>query len=127
VAARGDAALAPPAPAASQGERLLTAYGALPAARDNDGIVPTNSQIWGQLVHATAADHLDVVGQFGRIDEGSWAADWIPSYSGFSRVEFAALWAAVAAFILAGPGFDRTPAATSVGSERTERDLSDPT
>jgi triacylglycerol lipase len=125
VAARGDAALAPPPPAASQSERLLTAYGALPAARDNDGIVPTNSQIWGQLVHATAADHLDVVGQFGRIDEGSWAADWIPSYSGFTRAEFAELWAAVAAFILAAPGVDPPAAATSVGSERTERDLSD--
>jgi triacylglycerol esterase/lipase EstA (alpha/beta hydrolase family) len=122
VAARGEGSTIP-APAEPQKERLLAAYGALPAPRDNDGVVPTNSQIWGELIHATAADHLDVVGQFGRIDERSWAADWIPSYSGFTREAFAALWRDVADFILGAPAPARPTA--SVGSERTERDFAE--
>lgn len=123
IVARGDSLAPPPVPA--QRERLLEAYGELPAARDSDGIVPTNSQIWGELIHATSADHLDVVGQFGRIDEASWAADWIPSYSGFSREAFIGLWTAIAGFILQATPVGQGESTTGVGTERTERDLSD--
>jgi triacylglycerol lipase len=83
-----------------QATGLLQRYQELPGMLESDGIVPTRSQIWGELIHATEADHLDVVGQFGRIDESSWAGDWIPSYTGFTRQHFAALWSDVADFVI---------------------------
>ncbi len=120
IAARGDSSMVP-APVAAQRERLLHYYGALPSERDNDGIVPTNSQLWGELIYATRADHLDVVGQFGRVDPDSWSGDWIPSYSGFDKKEFNALWSAICEFILRPP--NALEAKQGVGSERTERDM----
>jgi triacylglycerol esterase/lipase EstA (alpha/beta hydrolase family) len=121
IAARGDSSLVPP-PVPSQSQRLLARYGELPSARDNDGIVPTNSQLWGELIYATTADHLDVVGQFGRIDAESWSGDWLPSYSGFDTSEFNALWAAVTDFILRDANVS-APAREAVGVERTEQDM----
>ncbi len=94
------------------------AYRELPSARDNDGLVPTNSQVWGELIHATVADHLDVVGKFGSLGGTAWAGDWIPSYSEFDAARFEALWDDVARFI-AGARREEP----KVGTERTERDL----
>lgn len=105
----------------SQRERLQHFLGELPSASDNDGIVPTNSQIWGELVHATCADHLDVVGHFGPAREGEDGGDWLPSHSGFDAVRFERLWADVAAFILAETRSGAT--GENVGKERTEQDL----
>ena len=31
----------------AEAKKLVESYGSLPAPEDNDGIVPTNSQIWG--------------------------------------------------------------------------------
>lgn len=90
----------PPPLTAAQAASLLQRYPELPTLRDSDGIVPTRSQVWGEVIHTTEADHLDVVGQFGRIDESSWAGDWIPSYTGFTSREFAALWSDVADFVI---------------------------
>jgi triacylglycerol esterase/lipase EstA (alpha/beta hydrolase family) len=98
IAGRGDAA-APP-PSAEQAAALTLAYGEVPGSRDSDGVVPTLSQVWGDLVHATTADHLDVVGQFGRTGEAAWGGDWIPSYSGFTNEHFAALWSDVATYAI---------------------------
>jgi hypothetical protein len=44
---------------------LRRAYRKLPGAEANDGIVPTRSQVWGRVVGAVRADHLDVIGHFG--------------------------------------------------------------
>ena len=98
IAARGEDALAEPT--AEQAAALALGYGEVPATRDNDGIVPTLSQVWGDIVHVTTADHLDVVGQFGRKEEAAWGGDWIPSYSGFTSERFAALWADVARYVV---------------------------
>ncbi len=122
LVARGESRLIPP-PVEAQRPALLRAYGELPEPEDNDGLVPTNSQIWGEVVHATTADHLDVVGQYGPGSEIG-GADWIPSYSGFDHERFEALWADVARFISAEAKQEkRVPAETNVGRVRTEHDL----
>ncbi len=43
---------------------LRAAFGTPPGPRANDGVVPTRSQVWGKIVWAGAADHLDVLGHF---------------------------------------------------------------
>jgi triacylglycerol lipase len=122
IAARHEARWIPEA-VGTQRQRLLEFYGELPSPSDNDGIVPTNSQIWGELVHATCADHLDVVGHFGRSDAGVHAGDWLPSHSEFDAARFERLWADVATFITADI-CPRVPApGENPGTERTERDL----
>jgi triacylglycerol lipase len=125
VAARGES-LRIPAPVAAQRDKLLKSYGELPSPHDSDGMVPTHSQIWGELVHAASADHLDVVGQFGRTEPGGWSGDWIPSYSSFGPADFQALWGDIAAFIAQDTGPTPRPIDENLGTERTERDLSGP-
>ena len=39
--------------ASQQVTALLRAYGRMPSLADNDGMVPTLSQVWGELVHAS--------------------------------------------------------------------------
>jgi triacylglycerol lipase len=125
LAARHEARWIPEA-VGSQRERLLEFFGELPSPRDNDGVSPTNSQIWGELVHATTADHLDVVGHFGSLDADVGTGDWFPSYSGFDGSGFEKLWADVAAFILRDDRpSSRGPGAEDVGAERTEQDMGD--
>jgi hypothetical protein len=63
-AATRDANARLPALAPSAVERLRAAYGTLPDPTDNDGVVPTLSQVYGSLLHAACADHLDVIGHF---------------------------------------------------------------
>jgi hypothetical protein len=123
LAARHEARWIPRA-VGSQRERLLEFFGELPSPRDNDGICPTNSQLWGELVHATTADHLDVVGHFGSTSPTATDGDWLPSHSGFDSARFERLWSDVAAFILS----DAEPSAplprvAEPGTERTARDL----
>lgn len=80
------------------GEAVLRPFQeALPfelTARSNDGIVPTWSQIYGEVLDVVLADHLDVVGQYHREDEPH--GDWLPSGSGFDAARFAKVWARVA-------------------------------
>jgi pimeloyl-ACP methyl ester carboxylesterase len=125
ICRRGERQLIPQ-PAAPQREKLMTLTGQLPASTDSDGVVPTDSQIWGSLVHVAEGDHLDVVGQYGFRDGLSWAGDWLPSYSGFKREQFAALWADVAHFIASG---SRTWEATNerqADTHRTSQDAGQP-
>lgn len=60
----------------------------------NDGIVPTFSQIYGEVLSAEVADHLDLVGQFQRW--GSARGDWLPSGSRFDESSFARVWDRIA-------------------------------
>lgn len=85
-----------------QERALVGGYGALPQATDNDGMAPTLSQVWGEVIHVARADHLDVMGQYGDSITAGIHADWLPSCSGFDNDAFAALWRDVAAFIADG-------------------------
>jgi hypothetical protein len=68
---------------------------------NNDGIVPTLSMLYGELLWAGEADHLDVLGHFHDEEPGSSPhRDWITSGARFSRMRFNAMMDAVAAFQL---------------------------
>src|SRR5439155_1503113 len=84
-----------PALAPAQARRLRRAYGTLPGAGANDGIVPTRSQPWGDVIHAAQADHLDVIGHFHDKGKPPRHADWLTTGSGFDAERFEALWADV--------------------------------
>jgi hypothetical protein len=57
-----------------------------------DGVVPVQSQVWGDVLFEAAADHLDVLGHF---DGGSSHLDWFSSGSEFTRMDFEKLWSSV--------------------------------
>ena len=62
------------------GEQVLTAlakaFGKVPGARANDGVVPVLSQVWGHVAWAGYGDHLDVLGHFrgAAPDKPFWAS-----------------------------------------------------
>jgi hypothetical protein len=65
----------------------------------NDGLVPTLSQLWGDIVWAGTADHLDILGHF-RGDKDLRHTDWQVSGAGFTEVDFDEAMDAVADFLL---------------------------
>ncbi|HQY60872.1 MAG TPA: hypothetical protein PK141_05730 [Polyangiaceae bacterium] len=84
--------------------QLVSALGRLPGVRSNDGVVPVLSQIWGELVWAGAADHLDVLGHFrgptrGERGQGGHS-DWLACGAEFDERAFRGLVAAVVAGML---------------------------
>ena len=87
---------------ADQVRSLRHAYGALPTIKANDGLVPTRSQVWGEVIHAAQADHLDVIGHFGDPSSAPPHFDWLATGSEFDRVKFEALWTDVLRFIAVG-------------------------
>jgi hypothetical protein len=107
------AAATPPTqryPLTAHNRRILEhAYGRVPGARANDGIVPTRSQVWGEILHVVQADHLDAIGHFNAADVQPPHFDWLPTGSGFDRRRFEALWDAVVQCMLA---HGRAPART---------------
>jgi hypothetical protein len=96
--ARRDA-LGNPALSPAQELQLASRGALLPARADSDGLVPTLSQVWGQVLYFAEADHLDVVGQYGLSTAAAATGDWIPSFSPFGPEQFAELWDSVARFI----------------------------
>lgn len=78
---------------------LERGLGCLPEGRDSDGLVPTLSQVWGEVVAAVNADHFDLMGWYGgtkdkpRLDLFECGAD-------FDRWQFERTWRAVARFAL---------------------------
>jgi triacylglycerol lipase len=85
-------------------EGLRRAYGRVPSPAANDGIVPTLSQVRGRLIHATWADHHDVLGHFHGPTHVPPHFDWVASGSGFDRRRFVALWEDVAGFLASPAG-----------------------
>ncbi len=68
--------------------------------RTNDGVVPTLSMIWGELLWCADGDHLDVLGHFHDDQEPRVHVDWMTSGANFSRERFGAAMDAVARFQL---------------------------
>jgi triacylglycerol lipase len=66
----------------------------------SDGIVPTLSMLWGELLWAGEADHLDVIGHFHDEHAGSEHTDWITSGSRFGSQRFGAMLDSVVEFQL---------------------------
>jgi hypothetical protein len=65
----------------------------------NDGLVPTASMIWGDLLWAGTADHLDILGHFhGERDTAH--TDWMVSGAGFREDDFDEAMDAIAEFQL---------------------------
>jgi triacylglycerol lipase len=83
----------------AQVDVLLQTYGMIPDSPANDGVVPILSQIWGEVIHATKGDHLDLLGHFGQAHSEPAHVDWLSSGSGFNRQRFEALWTDVARFL----------------------------
>jgi triacylglycerol lipase len=84
---------------ADQARRLRHAYGTLPIVKANDGLVPTRSQVWGEVIHAAQADHLDVIGHFGGPSDTPPHFDWLATGSAFNQEKFEAVWNDVVAYI----------------------------
>jgi triacylglycerol lipase len=90
-------------------QALLRAFGRVPGLRENDGVVPIQSQIWGTLVWTGYADHLDVLGHFqgDKPAKGTDPAtapplhvDWLCSGSSFDVVRFGAMVDAIVSGLL---------------------------
>ncbi len=81
---------------------LRRAYGTVPTIGANDGIVPTCSQVWAEIIHATQADHLDAIGHFRDPSHRPPHVDWLSTGSRFTRKAFERLWTDVARFIARG-------------------------
>jgi hypothetical protein len=84
---------------AVQARALRRAYGKLPRAHANDGIVPTRSQVHGRVIAAVRGDHLDVIGHFNDPSTDPPHFDWLTTGSGFSRKQFESVWGRVLAFL----------------------------
>jgi hypothetical protein len=89
--------------APADAEALRRVYGRLPDPRANDGIVPTLSQLWGDVVAVAWADHHDVIGHFHRPMHVPRHFDWMASGTGFDRPHFEALWRTVAVYLASSP------------------------
>jgi triacylglycerol lipase len=86
----------------AQADLLMEVYGTIPHASDNDGIVPTLSQVWGDVIHVAKADHLDAMGFFHHPDHNAHV-DWLVSRAKFDSLRFESLWHATARFIAGRP------------------------
>ena len=85
----------------AQSTALTRAYGRLMAPRDNDGMVPTLSQVWGEIIHATWGDHLDAIGHFYLPSHVPPHFDWLNSGTRFSMADFEHIWRDVGEFLVA--------------------------
>ncbi len=65
-------------------------------ASTNDGIVPSLSQVWGEIGEVVEGDHLDVVGQYHRQWNGRQRAAWLKSGASFGDAQMTRLWGAIA-------------------------------
>lgn len=70
--------------------------------RASDGVVPTLSQPWGEVIGLADADHHDVIGHFPDPDHDPPHVDWLATSTGFNRQGFTKLWHGVVDWMLKG-------------------------
>ena len=87
-------------PTRSQRLLMSDALGYEPTRGDCDGIVPTLSMIWGELLWATEADHLDTLGHFHDDLRPALHTDWLNSGAHMTRLEFGRMMDRIAQFLL---------------------------
>ena len=75
---------------------LTRGFGRLPTNADSDGLVPTLSQVWGDIVAAVQADHFDLMGWYG----GRPGNHDLFQSGPFDAPAFARTWRAVARYAL---------------------------
>jgi hypothetical protein len=68
--------------------------------RSNDGVVPTLSMVWGDLIWSGDGDHLDVLGHFHDDAQPRTHVDWMTSGASFTRKRFTSVLDAIAKFQL---------------------------
>jgi hypothetical protein len=88
-------------PTPAQASALARGFGRHIGPDDVDGVIPTLSMLWGELVWCGAADHLDVVGHFEDDLPERAHVDWLHSGAHFRRRDFAAMVDALCGFLLA--------------------------
>jgi hypothetical protein len=93
----------PPSLTRAQARALARAYGQVPDGAANDGVVPTLSQVWGDVIHAARGDHHDVIGNFDDPRHVPPHFDWLATGTGFGRPAFEALWTDVARYLATAP------------------------
>jgi hypothetical protein len=87
-------------PTPEQAAAFAHALGRPVDAGDADGVVPTLSMLWGELVWCGAGDHLDVVGHFEDDRKPPAHVDWLHSGAHFRRDEFHGMVDALCSFLL---------------------------
>ncbi|MGZ3457162.1 MAG: esterase/lipase family protein [Archangium sp.] len=85
-----------PEPTAAQDQALRDVFGEGYRSR-SDGIAPTRSQVWGQVIAVAVADHLDIIGHF---DEPPEYVSWLKSGSRFRGPQFHGVWNRVLDFMV---------------------------
>jgi hypothetical protein len=105
----------------AQARVLRRGYGALPTASANDGVVPTLSQVWGEVIHTARGDHHDVIGHFDDPTHDPPHFDWLATGTGFDRAAFDALWGDVARWLTARAGRVRVRRPVPAASARRAR------
>lgn len=78
---------------------IVKVFGEVLGADENDGIVPTRSQVFGEVLQAVRADHHDVIGHFHDPVHDPPHYDWLATGTQFQRSHFEAVWLQVADFI----------------------------
>lgn len=89
-----------PSPSEAEEEGLRQGLGRELNERLNDGIVPTLSMLWGELLWCGLGDHLDIMGHFADDKRPALHTDWLLCGAGFDRRRFSQAMDAIAAFIL---------------------------
>jgi triacylglycerol lipase len=89
-----------PAPSAANAATLAAGLGRPPGDRLNDGVVPTLSMLWGELLWCAPGDHLDVVGHFHDDVHPAVHSDWLTCGAGFTRRRFADAMDAIGRFLM---------------------------
>ena len=98
-AGRASKVYPPPNPSPEAREYIESKLGRQLDNTLNDGLVPTASMVWGDVLWAGIADHLDVLGHF-RGDRDLSHTDWMVSGAEFREDDFDEVMDAIADFLL---------------------------